>query len=182
MAKPATAAFITRKVLEHFVTPRPDASYVQRLANKFRSSRYDFKTLFRDVFNSPEFSSDASYRSLVKSPTDFMVHIAKALQAPQLAKIVVASGAGMGQILFDPPDVGGWPNNDIWIDSNNVVARVNFVTAALKQLPAPPGAQDAVRLHLDATLSASTAQLVNQARDDASRWFLLLASPEFQLK
>jgi uncharacterized protein (DUF1800 family) len=87
----------------------------------------------------------------------------------------------MGQVLFDPPDVGGWPNNEAWISSNTVVARVNFVSAVLSQLHSlPSGAQ--APAHLDGIFSAATADHLNQATDDHARWFLALASPEFQLK
>jgi uncharacterized protein (DUF1800 family) len=89
----------------------------------------------------------------------------------------------MGQSLFDPPDVGGWPNNESWISSNTVVERVNFVTAALGQVKtALPPASDAARTQLDGVLSPQTATLLNQATDDRARWFITLASPEFQLK
>jgi uncharacterized protein (DUF1800 family) len=182
LQQPATATFVTRKVLEHFVSPRPADAYVKRLAATFRDSKYDLRTLFRDVLTSPEFTAAEDYRALVKSPTEFMISAAKALQAPKLARLIVASGPGMGQMLFDPPDVGGWPNNDIWIDSNNVIARVNFVTAALNQVRPSPSASSADRLHLDGILSPATAQLLKQAGGDAARWFLVLGSPEFQLK
>jgi uncharacterized protein (DUF1800 family) len=181
LAQPATAVFLARKVAEHFVSSRPDDSYVRRLADRFRSSRYDMKTLMREVFTSPEFAADQSYRALVKSPTELMVHVLKALQASQLARLAVASAHDMGQVLFDPPDVGGWPNNDAWISSNTVVARVNFVSAVLSQLHSiPSGAQ--APAHLDGIFSAATAGHLNQATDDHARWFLALASPEFQLK
>ena len=89
----------------------------------------------------------------------------------------------MGQVLFDPPDVGGWPNNEAWISSNTVIERVNFVTAALAaQSGSLPSSDDAVRHHLDGVLSVQTAKLLNQATDERSRWFVVLASPEFQLK
>jgi uncharacterized protein (DUF1800 family) len=89
----------------------------------------------------------------------------------------------MGQTLFDPPDVSGWPNNDSWISSNTVVERVNFVTAALGQIKSsPPSASDAAHTHLDGVLSAQTANLLDQATTDKARWFITLASPEFQLK
>jgi uncharacterized protein (DUF1800 family) len=137
----------------------------------------------RAVFTSPEFSSAPSYRLLVKSPAEFMVHAARALGATNLSKVIAPSGSGMGQSLFDPPDVGGWPNNESWISSNTVVERVNFVTAALGQIKtALPSATDASRKHLDGVLSPQTASLLNQAADDRARWFITLASPEFQLK
>ncbi len=181
LAQPATAGFIAGKVVQHFVSTRVDGSYVKRLANAFRASRYDMKTLMREVLTSPEFTADQSYRALVKSPTEFMVHTLKALGAPQLSRLVVQSAQTMGQVLFDPPDVGGWPNNEAWISSNNVVSRVNFISAVLNQLKALPPGADAPR-HIDTVLSPATATLLDQAADDRARWFLTLASPEFQLK
>jgi uncharacterized protein (DUF1800 family) len=135
----------------------------------------------RAIFTSPEFTSDQSYRALVKAPVEMMVHALKALDAPGLARLVVQSGTGMGQVLFDPPDVGGWPSNEAWISSNNVVARVNFVSAAVRQAGSlPSGAQAAA--HLDGVLSSQTAHLLGDAKEDSTRWFLALAAPEFQLK
>ena len=183
LAQPATAPFIAGKVAQHFVTARPSATYVKSLGDTFRRTKYDMKSLLRAVFTSAEFTSDQSYRGLVKSPTEFMVHTARVLGLSLGPKIVAGSGSGMGQSLFDPPDVNGWPNNEAWISSNTVVERVNFATAALAQakdtLPSP---SDAVHKHLDGVLSPQTSSLFNQAPDDRARWFILLASPEFQLK
>jgi uncharacterized protein (DUF1800 family) len=183
LAQKATAPFIAAKVAQHFVTPQPDQGYVSRLADGFRRSKYDMKTLMRSVFTSPEFTADANYRALLKSPTEFMVHASRALGATGLSKVVVGAGSGMGQSLFDPPDVNGWPNNASWISSNTVVERVNFVTGALGRMRgALPSASDAAHQHLDGVLSPQTANLLKQATDERSRWFVTLASPEFQLK
>ncbi len=183
MQQPATAALIASKVVQHFVTSSPGTTYVNRLADQFRRSKYDVKTLMRAVFTSPEFTAAQSYRTLVKTPTEFMVHGARALEANGLSRLIANAGSGMGQTLFDPPDVGGWPNNQSWISSNTVVERVNFVTAAMAQARgALPSASDAVRTHLDGVLSRQTSSLLNQAADDRARWFITLASPEFQLK
>ena len=182
LAQPATAQFIASKVAQHFVSVQPDAAFIKSLGDAFRRSRYDMKTLMRAVFTSPQFTAAQSYRTLVKSPTEFMVHAGRALGTAS-SKLIIGAGSGMGQSLFDPPDVGGWPNNESWISSNTVVARVNFVTAALGQVKtALPAASDAARTHLDGVLSAQTAGLLNHAADDRARWFITLASPEFQLK
>ena len=181
LAQPATAEFIARKVVQHFVGARVDDSFVKRLGNQFRSTKYDVKTLMREVLTSPEFVADRSYRALVKSPTEFMLHTLKALHAPHLSRLALLSAPGMGQVLFDPPDVGGWPNNEAWISSNSVVARVNFVTAVLSQLKTLPSGSEAPH-HVDGVVGAQTAGLLNKAADDHARWFLALASPEFQLK
>jgi len=185
LAQPATAAFIANKLATHFVSSRPSQAYLNSLADTYRRSKYDMKTLMRAIFTSAEFAADASYRSLIKSPAEFMVHTARALgvQPAAAAKVIAGSGSGMGQSLFDPPDVNGWPNNESWISSNTVVERVNFVTSALAQIKGPlPKASDALHTHLDGVLSPQTSTFLNQAADDRARWFILLASPEFQLK
>jgi uncharacterized protein (DUF1800 family) len=183
LAQPATAVLIAGKVAHHFIGARPGADLVNRLADTFRRSRYDIKTLMRAVLTSPEFTSDAGYRGLVKSPTEFMVGAARALGSASPSKLIAASGGGMGQTLFDPPDVNGWPNNESWISSNTVVERVNFVTAAIAQHQGGlPSAAGALHTHLDGVLSAQTKSFLDQAADDRARWFITLASPEFQLK
>jgi len=183
LAQPATAPFIANKVVLHFVTARPSAAYIRNLGDKFRRSKYDMKTLMRAIFTSPEFVADQSYRSLVKSPTELMVHTGRALGVSTFAKLAAGHSSGMGQSLFDPPDVNGWPNNEAWISSNTAVERVNFVTAALGQAKGSlPSVSDAIHHHLDGVLSPQTSSLLGQAADDRARWFILLASPEFQLK
>src|ERR1700674_2606075 len=183
LAQPSTAPFIAAKVAQQFVSPQPDQGFVNRLAETFRRSKYDMKSLMHAVFTSNEFAAASSYRALLKTPTEFMVHAAKALGATAMSKVVVAAGSGMGQSLFDPPDVNGWPTNAAWISSNTVIQRVNFVTAALTHAKASlPSASDAVHRHLEGIVSPQTANLFNQAKDERSRWFITLASPEFQLK
>ncbi len=183
LAQPATAPFIANKVAQHFVTAQPDAAYVKALGDTFRRSKYDMKTLMHAVFASPEFTADSCYRTLVKQPAEFMIHAARALGAGGVSRLIATAGSGMGQTLFDPPDVSGWPNNESWISSNTVVERVNFATAvATHTQGALPAASGAAHTHLDGVLSPQTASLLNQAADDRARWFITIASPEFQLK
>jgi uncharacterized protein (DUF1800 family) len=178
----SVAPYVTRKVLREFVMQDPPDAYVDRLAAGWKKSGYDVKTLMRDVFMSPEFLQPTAYRSLVKSPTEVMVHIARALETPQLSRTIAQSGASMGQALFDPPEVGGWPTNASWVSSNNVLTRVNFVVTTLAGMQKLPAFGNAHQTHIDGIVSEQTALLLNSASDDATRWLILLASPEFQLK
>jgi len=45
-----------------------------------------------------------------------------------------------------------------------------------------PAFANAHQTHIDGIVSDQTAQLLNSASDDQTRWLILLASPEFQLK
>jgi len=178
----ATAPFIVGKLLTHFVTPMPSDAYVARLAGGYRRSRYDTKALLRDILMSPEFTAADTYRALIKSPTELMIHTAKALGDKTLTRLIAGQGQGMGQLLFDPPSVGGWPENESWVSSNTMLARANFVTSAVQATRKLPSAGNAHNTQIDGVMSAQTLKLLNEAMDDRRRWSILLASPEFQLK
>ena len=182
LAHDATAPFIVRQLVTSFVTPSPSDAYVARLADRFRRSRYDTKLLMRDIFTSPEFVAPETFRSLIKSPTDFMVSAAKALGATNLSGTIRQYGSTLGQNMFDPPSVAGWGDGASWISSNTMLQRANFVTAALGALRIAPSAARAHERHLDSVLAQGTVNELNLARDDKSRWFAVFASPEFQLK
>ena len=181
LAQDATAPFMVREVLGTFLSPFVSAGLVTRLAARFRASRWDVKALMRDVFLSPEFVAPEAYRSLVKSPVEFMVGAARALGQP-LGRLAAASGSGMGQALFDPPSVAGWGSGPGLISSNTVIARANFVTGALAQVKPIPSAANAHTTAIDGVLGPQTVALLNATGDDRARWSVILSSPEFQLK
>ncbi|MFZ0216029.1 MAG: DUF1800 family protein, partial [Candidatus Dormiibacterota bacterium] len=182
LAQEWTAPFIARAVAQEFLSRTPDASFVSWLGGRFRHSGYDVRGLFSDLLTSDQFAADQAYRMLVKSPTEFMVSVLKALQAPQLATLAVQSAPDLGQALFDPPDVSGWPQNDAWISSNQMLMRVDFVTKALLRLRSLPASKSALSQQLDGVLAPPTASALRKAASEQQRWFLLLAGPEFQLK
>jgi uncharacterized protein (DUF1800 family) len=182
LAQKATAPFVVRRVLINFAMPSPSDSTVNRLAAGFVKSKWSIRQLMHDVFTSDEFKAASSYRSLVKQPIEFMVSALRAVGAESMSQVALQHGNGMGQTLFDPPDVGGWPLNEAWISSNTVMARVNFVTALIQAVKNLPVSTDAHVQQLDGVLSPATASLLNAASSDQERWTLVLASPEFQLK
>jgi len=188
LTRPSTAPHVARRVITAFAIPDPADDYVARMAEAYRSSGYDTRTLLRAVFTSPEFTAHASYRALVKTPVEYMVSVAKALGAsapsddPRLVRLMLGSGQQMGQTLYDPPTVGGWPENASWISSSAMLARANFATAAATTARSLPSAASAHETFLDSTLSAPTLAALNAARDTRAQWAVLFASPEFQLK
>ncbi|HVD01695.1 MAG TPA: DUF1800 domain-containing protein [Candidatus Dormibacteraeota bacterium] len=181
-AQPATAPFVVQRVLVDFAMPNAPAATVKRLAANFIRSGWSIRQLMSDVFTSDEFKSASAYRSLVKQPAEFMAHALRAVDAVALTPLVIESASGMGQVLFDPPDVGGWPLNESWVSSNTVIERINFVTRLLASAGSLPAATRAHLDQLDGVLSPATAALLNSATTDLERWTIVLASPEFQLK
>ncbi len=181
LAQDVTASHLVRTVLDSFLSPFPSSGLVSRLAGRFRASKYDVKALLRDVFMAPEFVAPEAYRALVKSPVELAVGAARALGQP-LSRLAAASLAGMGQALFDPPTVAGWPAGPGLISSNTMIARANFAVAAVGQVRPLPSAANAHATALDGVLGPQTVALLNATADDRARWSVILSSPEFQLK
>jgi uncharacterized protein (DUF1800 family) len=177
-----TAPFVAGKVATEFLARNPDASFLKWLAQRFRKGGYDVRSLFWDLFTSDQFAADASYRTLVKRPTEFMVSALKALGGQDLSRLAVTSSLDLGEALFDPPDVGGWPQNDAWISSNQVLMRIDFVTRALRAVGRLPDSSQAISQQVDGVLAPPTARALKAAAGEEERWLLLLAGPEFQLK
>jgi uncharacterized protein (DUF1800 family) len=182
LAQPACATYVAGKALTYFAVPQPSSSLVAGVASQFRDSGYDIRTLMRAIFRSDDFRAAAAYRSLVRSPADYMVAVMRSTGEPGLASSCVTAGAGMDQILLDPPTVGGWPQNASWISSSAMLARVNFAQAVVNRGANLPDATEAVRTHLDNTVSADTAAVFNASRTNSDRWYAILSSPEFHLK
>lgn len=182
LAQAACAPFITRRAMTFFATPNPSDADINAVATQFRSSGYDIRTLMRAIFTSAAFTAPSNYRSLMRSPTDYMVAAMRALGRPGLAAAAATAAPGMDQVLYDPPNVAGWPANSGWISSSALLARVNFATAATASANGSPDPSIAVRNQLDNVLSPTTASAFQAAAGNADRWFAVLASPEFQLK
>jgi uncharacterized protein (DUF1800 family) len=182
LSQDACATFIAGKALLYFASPQPSSGYVQRVASAFRSSKYDIRTMMRAIFTDAEFLTPDNYRSLMRSPADYMVATMRALAEPDISKVAVTAGQGMDQVLYDPPTVGGWPVNAGWISSSAMLARVNFAQAVVNRGGSMPDPTQAVQTHLDGVVGADTARVFDASTTVADRWYAILGSPEFQLK
>ena len=65
---------------------------------------------------------------MVKSPADFVVGTLRQLEIPVADPLPLALlMAGLGQNLFSPPNVKGWPGGTRWINSTTLLARKQFI-------------------------------------------------------
>jgi len=124
LEQPATAGFVVRKLWREFVSPDPDPAEVARLAGIFRNSRYDIKTVLRALFTSPAFYAPQYRAVLIKSPVEFIVGTLRLfdIRPADLRPLALAT-RNLGQDLFAPPNVKGWPGGESWINSSTLLAR-----------------------------------------------------------
>ena len=132
LAQPASAEFIVRKLWREFVsiaaTTAGDDAEIRRIAAQFRGARFDIKVALRGIFNSPRFHAPEQRAGLIKSPVDLVVGTVRQLgigYTDPLPFVFVATG--LGQNLFAPPNVRGWPGGEAWINSSTLLGRKQFV-------------------------------------------------------
>jgi predicted small lipoprotein YifL len=131
-AQPACARFIARKLLEFFVSENPDPNVLEAAASIYRESGYDTRAFLTTLFSSQLFYSKSATDSIIKSPVALTIGALKSMRVavPEKAMLVNALRQ-MGQDLFFPPDVNGWPGGAAWINSNMLLVRYNFANYLL---------------------------------------------------
>ena len=128
LQQPATGEFIVSKLWREFVSPDPDATAVKQLAATWRTVNYEMKPLLRAMFLSDAFWSQANRGVLVKSPVDLVVGSLRqfrfAVEDPAPFAVILRQ---LGQDLFNPPNVKGWPVGDAWLNTTTLLARKGFL-------------------------------------------------------
>jgi uncharacterized protein (DUF1800 family) len=138
LTQPAAARFLVRK-LYHFLiseTVEPPAALLEPLCDSFRKSDYDIAALVRTMLSSRQFFSRHAFRQRIKSPVEFVIGAVQAVYlrcdekdpnyAPVPQRVLVSRLAAMGQHLFAPPNVKGWPGGRAWMNTSTMLERDNF--------------------------------------------------------
>jgi len=135
LEQPATSERLAMKLCRLFFgeAVAPPAA-VQALAAGLREHELDIARATEVVLKSQLFFSAANLGNRVLSPVDFMVGTARALEMfdPAPSTLALADWAArIGQDLFNPPNVGGWPFGRAWMHTRSMITRANFVTALI---------------------------------------------------
>jgi len=128
LQQPATSEFVVSKLWREFVSPEPDAVVVAQLAATWRAANYEMKPLLRAMFLSDAFWTSANRGVLVKSPVDLVVGSLRqfrfSVEDPAPFAVILRQ---LGQDLFNPPNVKGWPVGDAWLNTTTLLARKGFL-------------------------------------------------------
>jgi uncharacterized protein (DUF1800 family) len=127
-----TAKFIARKIYMFFVNDQVDDAIVDWLAGRFYDSGYDIASLLRDIFTSEWFYKTDIIGSKIKSPVELMasnMHLFK-LDFGNVQALMSIQKL-LGQVLFRPPNVAGWPLGQEWIDASTLMLRLHLTEASL---------------------------------------------------
>ena len=128
LEQPATAEFIVAKLWREFVSADPEPQEVRRIAARFRDSGYEVRAALRALFLCEAFWAAENRAALIKSPVDLVAGTLRSLEfeTGELLPFVFTLRQ-LGQDLFGPPNVKGWPGGEAWIDSSTLLARKQFL-------------------------------------------------------
>jgi uncharacterized protein (DUF1800 family) len=133
--KPATAQRVAVRLCESFFGEKAlSAEAIKALGDELHDRKLDVAWAVETILRSKLFFADANLRTRVVSPVEFVVGAARALEMfdPAPSTVALADWAGrLGQDLFEPPNVGGWPGGRAWISPRSMIGRANFVNALL---------------------------------------------------
>lgn len=124
---PQTAKHITQKIYRFFVNENIDNEKVDWLAHRFYKSDYNISKLMEDIFTSDWFYDEKNIGVRIKSPIELMAGIRRMLPMKlenEDSQLLVQRV--LGQVLFYPPNVAGWPGGKNWIDSSTLMMRMRL--------------------------------------------------------
>ncbi len=186
---PATARTVATRFWTEFGYPDPEPELIDRLAQIFTTQNRSIAALVAAVFTSPEFYSPKAYRSRLKSPLYFVVGSIRQLELQANYPQLLNQLRTMGQPLYNPPSVKGWPADQGWLNSASLLNRLNLAQRMTDDYgdeggyvfdPSRFTPERLITLLADGdtdnTLPAEVANL--STRDTAA---LILASPLYQL-
>ncbi len=153
-ANDEVAKFITRKIYRWFVYYDIDeaieTNVITPLATILRSSNYDIKPMLAALLKSEHFFDADNRACYIKTPLDFVIGTLREFNVSIPAytnwqtgyaffEKLFSSAGDMQQILFQPPDVSGWPTYhqepmfyELWVNSNSLPRRADFTDALIE--------------------------------------------------
>ena len=127
LENPQTAQFLSAKLFQYYVSDSPDPEVIDIMAKRLYKTDYDIADLLKFTFQSDWFYEDRFINQKIKSPIElingFRTQLGLSFGQP-LAMLYMQRV--MGQILFLPPSVNGWPVGAEWIDHSSLVNRMRM--------------------------------------------------------
>lgn len=151
---PATGRRIVSKLWAFFVSERPPSKAdSERLEKVWHDGGYRVLPVLREMTKLPKFWSEATVRTLPKSPLDYSVPIARQFgmgqyfvaqrkpnatpldpisrEAVTAYKLMSASMRAQGLSLLYPEDAAGWNWGSNWISSATMQQRISYLQVML---------------------------------------------------
>ena len=133
LAHPAHAPFLCTKLWGYFAPGPPPRATLRALVRTYRRSGGELRPVVAAILRAPALYANLDEPDMVKSPVVYLVGALRATGTPIVRDSWVWLLQGMGQSLFNPPNVGGWPVGEHWLSTASVKARFGAMSVLLQQ-------------------------------------------------
>ncbi|WP_370116388.1 DUF1800 family protein [Streptacidiphilus sp. MAP12-33] len=191
VGQPASHAWVVTRMWNRYAAPgEVPADVMVRLQAAYGDGR-DLTALLRALLLDAVFRSSTVVGALAKQPVEYVVGALRALGVtPDDTDQAVLLGTlrRLGQVPFEPPNVGGWPAGDAWLTAAAAQARLDFARwavtkadlGAVSAAPTDSRVDVAARLlGLDAWSDRTRTALQGVASEPRTLVALALAAPEY---
>lgn len=127
----AVATFVSRKIYRYFVYSNPgsnDEDVINAMADVFIENDFEIKPLMAALLKSRHFFDNTNIGAQIKTPMEFEIGLARQLSAN---RDMLNDMARLSQVLFDPPNVSGWPGYRDWITTTTYPFRSEIAAQAI---------------------------------------------------
>jgi uncharacterized protein (DUF1800 family) len=127
----AIAEFICRKIYRFFVYSNPtagDNGVISAMAALMVERNFEIRPVMAALLKSQHFFDNANLGAQIKTPLEFEIGLARQLDA---ARDYRTDTGRMGQALFAPPNVGGWPGWHDWITTTTFPVRAEVAASVV---------------------------------------------------
>ncbi len=121
-----TARHVAGRLVEYFEGRVPEPKRLDRYADVLIKSDWRVSAVLSRLFLDPEFYAADVVGERFASPLDFLVGYARRLHIEPSPRLVEVATRQLGQHLFHPPNVKGWPEGKAWITTSSVMRRANL--------------------------------------------------------
>ena len=191
LAHPQSSQFIASSLFSTLAYPISQTDPIAiELGSSFAKTK-DIAALVGAIANRPEFLTNQTLNGLVKQPVEYLVGAMKALKItldPNSSKQIMSILSLFGQKPFDPPNVGGWPQNYYWLSTAtsqtrasvaNILASVGNISTVSDAVPSARADATISLLGISHASSQTRASLTRSSNDPVATVALALCSPEY---
>jgi uncharacterized protein (DUF1800 family) len=127
------ALYICEKIYRAFVYDTPDRVIIRALADEFKKD-WEIKPMLMRLLKSAHFFDKVNIGAMYKSPIDYILgslYMLNITHIPDFAlneisrfnRDVYNRLTSLGQSIFNPPNVKGWPGGRTWVSTSTISQR-----------------------------------------------------------
>jgi uncharacterized protein (DUF1800 family) len=131
------AKFVCEKIYRAFVYDVPDRTIVAAMADTLRSGNWEIRPVMVQLLKSAHFFDVTNIGALETGPVEFCIRFIRSLGLTSVPDFTASIPlrqqndlksrlTTLGQTIFDPPNVKGWPGGRTWISTSTAPVRQKF--------------------------------------------------------